>query len=1240
MGGKKSTTTQNVTIPAEVMARYSAVNKQAAETAQRPFQKYGTTAADFVAQINPQQTAGIDAVNAAAGSYKPFMEAGAGATMAGMGPAYEGIQNYMSPYIKNVADTTGAMMRQQQEQAQSGALGTAAMSGAFGGDRAGIAAANLQQQNQMGYGKTMADIMNQGYTQALGASQADLARQMAGGAQLAGIGAQTQAAGLQGAEAQLQAGGLQQQTEQAGKTALVNQFMQEQGYPFQVAQFLANIAMGTGALSGSTTTTQQPTSFFANGGSVQQSQGGGVSRASSGMGFADGGGVAGPYGAPVGSQPWMEGYIPQAYLPVGELMMSDPSLADQSSQGNVDYINQMLQMGRSIKGLTEGKAYGGGVDAPNTARSYLSDVIDSQNKEDKPELVRASSPDGQKSGGLGNALGNVVKIMGMFKDGGVVGRGGYADGGGPTAPRDRSLIEELGGYIGGLVGQQNKIATDAMDEFNSLPEREGYSNPVSEGAAGLGKYLGDLLGGSTNAAPAGPGPAFESAGRTRFETTPVGSGPAFGDTGRTRSGLAPMTSIAPQARPTFAPDASPRPQARPGLAPETSMRPQVRTDGEGLALAADTRAALNQPPVGGVAPAVTTPRMDTGVAPKGGYEPIVPLGTQLQFVSYELQKPEYSSYMKQSYNSPSDAAVAFEGIYERAGGAGNDRAASNAEDIYAAAQSGDMSVLPPNVVTAYNHFVQTGMDPIKAAGATGRLMVESYAHLDPNARNTLGGGMGTYGLAQWRGDRIKQLADFAGVPVESIAGAPVSTPEGRYYSGLAGASGAQQPGGGVSGANMAAAPTPAGGKAYADRNTLGQAMYDPKTNKLSQDALLSILSGVGTMASSPSRFLGSALLQGIGGAAGTLASLRQQAPERAAKQLENMRQVAMDTMQWNEMNGTNLTPSQYAAANGINIQIPETATANDILTSVPPVGGTGAGDKLGYQEFQSGSVNIGGRTVPMQNDPVSLQKFILDNSWAGPETPIGRAVERAKSQLDTINATGGVTVDTGGNQFQIPGYTSVGDVQAQAGANREASAAFRAAAPEEINSTSRQMAAIKTLEGVYQKMEPGKFANVGAEASAVLSALDPSNVMGWQAYDLTDPAQYEIAMKGAGEIMAARLATLPGGAPKAEIDFLSSVTPTPNMQPDAIKKLLAITKAEAKYRMDMYNKYDPAIHGNDVTAYVKNFADEGNTFSKYVDEAIASMPRFAGEAMDAASAEAELAKRGYVKNADGTWSKP
>ena len=80
--------------------------------------------------------------------------------------------------------------------------------------------------------------------------------------QLASLGSGAQQAGLTGAQAEIGAGTVQQQTQQAGLSALYNQFQQQQGYPFQVAQFLANIAEGTGALSGSTTTSTQPVSSF------------------------------------------------------------------------------------------------------------------------------------------------------------------------------------------------------------------------------------------------------------------------------------------------------------------------------------------------------------------------------------------------------------------------------------------------------------------------------------------------------------------------------------------------------------------------------------------------------------------------------------------------------------------------------------------------------------------------------------------------------------------------------------------------------------------------------------------------------------------------------------------------------------------------------------------------------------------------------------------------------------------
>ena len=75
-----------------------------------------------------------------------------------------------------------------------------------------------------------------------------------------GTGAQT--AALAAPQALLGAGTLEQQTEQAGKTALYNQFLQQRAYPYQQAQFYSNIAGGLGPLLGQTTYQSQAQNPF------------------------------------------------------------------------------------------------------------------------------------------------------------------------------------------------------------------------------------------------------------------------------------------------------------------------------------------------------------------------------------------------------------------------------------------------------------------------------------------------------------------------------------------------------------------------------------------------------------------------------------------------------------------------------------------------------------------------------------------------------------------------------------------------------------------------------------------------------------------------------------------------------------------------------------------------------------------------------------------------------------------
>ena len=212
---------------------------------------------------------------------------GAAQQMAGLGQALFGQGMQGAQTLSGLGQTQfGQQLGAGQAAAQLGQqLYGQGMTGAqflqgLGGQGFQQQLAAAQQQQQLGQGLAGLGFQTGQALQGLGAQQAQLGQSTAaqqaalaqqgygmgaGTAQaLAGLGQGAQAAGLQGAQAMLGAGQIAQQTEQAGKQALYNQFLQQQGYPFQVAQFLANIAMGTGALSGSTTTTTQPAPFFSD----------------------------------------------------------------------------------------------------------------------------------------------------------------------------------------------------------------------------------------------------------------------------------------------------------------------------------------------------------------------------------------------------------------------------------------------------------------------------------------------------------------------------------------------------------------------------------------------------------------------------------------------------------------------------------------------------------------------------------------------------------------------------------------------------------------------------------------------------------------------------------------------------------------------------------------------------------------------------------------------------------------
>ena len=144
------------------------------------------------------------------------------------------------------------------------------------------------------------------------------------------------------------------------------------------------------------------------------------------------------------------------------------------------------------------------------------------------------------------------------------------------------------------------------------------------------------------------------------------------------------------------------------------------------------------------------------------------------------EKSGFGKFLQADASSPEDYATLWDKYYERSGGAGDEKARNYASSVYAAMADGasNEALISPNAKFAYGYLTQKGLTPQQAAGITGRLMAESYEDMNPDARNTLAGGKGTYGVAQWRGSRLQDLADFTGVDIGDITSLPATKPGG------------------------------------------------------------------------------------------------------------------------------------------------------------------------------------------------------------------------------------------------------------------------------------------------------------------------------------------------------------------------------------------------------------------------------------------------------------------------------
>ena len=146
------------------------------------------TGRQFVAGEDPMQTQAINLATSGVGSYQPFLtaaQAAVGQQAASTGP--QAFQQFMSPFQQQVIDTTLQDFDRQAAMGRQGIRDQAATAGAFGGGREGVQMAEFDAGNLRNRASLLAQLQQQGFTQAQNLAQQNFQNQGALAAQQMGL---------------------------------------------------------------------------------------------------------------------------------------------------------------------------------------------------------------------------------------------------------------------------------------------------------------------------------------------------------------------------------------------------------------------------------------------------------------------------------------------------------------------------------------------------------------------------------------------------------------------------------------------------------------------------------------------------------------------------------------------------------------------------------------------------------------------------------------------------------------------------------------------------------------------------------------------------------------------------------------------------------------------------------------------------------------------------------------------
>ena len=152
--------------------------KQLTASTSVPIKTSAFTGRQFVAGEDPLQTQDINLARAGVGSFEPFLQGAQQAVTSQQGlTGPTAFRQFMSPFQKDVIDTTLADFDRQAALGRQNIRDQAITGGAFGGGREGVALGEFEAGNLRNRASLLAQLQQQGFTQAQNLAQQAFANQ-------------------------------------------------------------------------------------------------------------------------------------------------------------------------------------------------------------------------------------------------------------------------------------------------------------------------------------------------------------------------------------------------------------------------------------------------------------------------------------------------------------------------------------------------------------------------------------------------------------------------------------------------------------------------------------------------------------------------------------------------------------------------------------------------------------------------------------------------------------------------------------------------------------------------------------------------------------------------------------------------------------------------------------------------------------------------------------------------------